>query len=210
MVTVVIVDDHPAIRLAMKMTLESQGGFQIVSDAATGPAALAAVREHSPELLILDLELPGMPGLAVIERIRSSGSKVKLLVVSAQQEAIFATRAMQAGADGFVSKSEDLLKVAEAARSIMAGYSVFPSSALVAFSHQGAESAVPTTLSTLTDRELVVVQYLARGMNNKEIGDLLLISNKTVSSFKARIFDKLGISSIVELIDFARSHHLIT
>jgi two-component system response regulator EvgA len=96
-------------------------------------------------------------------------------------------------------------KVAEAAKSVVAGYSVFPTSAIVSFTNTGA-----TPLSNLTDRELTVMQHLACGMNNREIGDLLLISNKTVSTFKARIFDKLGISTIVELVDFARRHQLIT
>ena len=88
---------------------------------------------------------------------------------------------------------------------VMAGYSVFPTSAIVSLSNPHA-----SPLSALTNRELAVLQYLARGMNNREIGEILLISNKTVSTFKARIFDKLCISTIVELVDFARMNHLIT
>jgi DNA-binding NarL/FixJ family response regulator len=204
MYSVVVVDDHPAICLAVKATLEASSEFQVVGEAASGLAALAIIRENPPTLVILDLDLPGMSGLSLIGRIRAEHPAIKLLVLSAQQETIYATRTMQAGASGFLSKNEDLRKVAEAAQSVVAGYSVFPTTAIVSFTNTGA-----SPLSSLTDRELSVLQHLARGMNNREIGDLLLISNKTVSTFKARIFDNLSISTIVELIDFARRHQLV-
>lgn len=205
MYSVVVVDDHPAICLAVKATLEASGEFEVVGEAASGQPALAIIREKLPTLVILDLDLPGMSGLNLIGRIRAEHPDIKLLVLSAQQETIFATRTMQAGAGGFLSKGDDMRKVAEAAKSVVAGYSVFPTSAIVSFTNTGA-----SPLSNLTDRELTVMQHLARGMNNREIGDLLLVSNKTVSTFKARIFDKLGISTIVELVDIARRHQLIT
>ena len=205
MYSVVVVDDHPAICLAVKVTIEAISGFKVVGLAETGPAALAIIREKSPALVILDLDLPGMSGLSLIGRIRGEFSGTKVLVLSAQHESIFSTRAMQAGADGFLSKNEDMRKLAEGAKSVMAGYSVFPTSAIVSLSNPHA-----SPLSALTNRELAVLQYLARGMNNREIGEILLISNKTVSTFKARIFDKLCISTIVELVDFARMNHLIT
>jgi DNA-binding NarL/FixJ family response regulator len=202
--SVVVVDDHPAICLAVKATLEAAGGFEVVGEAASGQPALAIIRERSPTLVILDLDLPGMSGLSLIGRIRAERPDIKVLVLSAQQETIFATRAMQAGASGFISKNEDMHKMAEAAQSVLAGYSVFPTAAIASFTNTGA-----SPLSSLTDRELAVLQHLARGMNNRDIGELLLISNKTVSTFKARIFEKLGISTIVELVDFARRHQLI-
>jgi len=205
--SVVVVDDHPAICLAVKATIERDGDFKVVGEASTGPAALAIVRDQSPSLVIVDLDLPGMNGLSLIGRIRDDHPGVRLLVLSAQRESIFAIRALKAGADGFVSKTEDMRKVAEAARSVLAGYSVFPVSALALFKDAGA-GAGASQLSSLTDRELTVLQHLARGMNNREIGDLLHISNKTVSTFKARIFEKLGISTIMEAVDVARRHHL--
>ncbi len=205
MYSVVVVDDHPAICLAVKVTLEASGEFEVVGEAASGQAALAIIRENPPTLVILDLDLPGMSGLSLIARIRAEHPAIKMLVLSAQQETIFATRTMQAGANCFLSKSEDMRRVAEAAKSVVSGYSVFPTSAIVSFTNTGA-----SPLSNLTDRELTVLQHLARGMNNREIGELLLISNKTVSTFKARILDKLGISTLVELVDFARRHRLIT
>ncbi len=205
----VIVDDHPAIRLAVRTVLEASGLFKIVGEADSGPSALNIIRDHQPALVILDLDLPRMNGLELIERLKASNPSIKLLVLSAQQEGIFASRALQAGANGFMSKSEGMSSVVQAAQSVLAGYSVFPSSALGAFA--GSQGNSPADLiKTLSDRELTVLQQLARGMSNKEIGDALLISNKTVSSYKTRQFEKLNISTLVELVDFARANGLIT
>ena len=205
----VIVDDHPAIRLAVRSVLEASGLFKVVGEADSGPTALTTIREQQPALVILDLDLPKMNGLELIERVKASSPAIRLLVLSAQQESIFATRALQAGANGFMSKSEGMSSIVQAAQSVLAGYSVFPSSALGTLSGSGGSSPAEL-IKTLSDRELTVLQQLARGMSNKEIGDALLISNKTVSSYKTRLFEKLNISTLVELVDFARANHLIT
>jgi len=207
--SIVIVDDHPAIRLAVRSVMEGSGQYRVVGEADNGPAALALIREVQPALAILDLDLPKMSGLELIERVKVAQPGTKLLVLSAQQEGIFATRALQAGANGFLSKSEGMNAIVQAAHTVLSGYSVFPSTALAGpSSSTGASGA--DLVKTLSDRELTVLQYLGRGMSNKEIGDALLISNKTVSSYKTRLFEKLNISTLVELIDFARANHLIT
>ena len=209
MQSVVIVDDHPAIRLAVRSVLEAGGNLSVVGEAENGPSAITTVRELRPDLVILDLDLPRMNGLELIERLRAIDPALRLLVLSAQQESIFATRALQAGANGFMSKSEDMGSLVQAAASVLAGYSVFPSSALVSLSGSPGTSTA-TLIRALSDRELTVLQHLARGQSNKEIADTLLISNKTVSSYKTRIFEKLGISTLVELVDIARANDLIT
>jgi len=209
MYSVVVVDDHPAIRLAVKSVLEGSGQFKVMAEVDNGPAALTIIREEHPDLAVLDLDLPKLSGLELIERLKGSQPRTKLLVLTGQQESIFAARAMQAGANGFMSKAEDLQSLVPAALAVLAGYSMFPNSALEVLS--GIAGLSPDALlKSLSDRELTVLQNLARGMSNKEIADTLLISNKTVSSYKIRIFEKLGISSVVELVDFARVHHLIS
>lgn len=205
--TTVIVDDHPAIRLAVRSALESSGVFKVVGEADNGPAALSVIRTHLPALVILDLDLPRMSGLELIDRLRVSNPDIQVLVLSAQQESVFAARALQAGASGFISKSEDLSAIVQAARSVLAGYSVFPSSALAGGPRLGG-AAQAGAIESLSDRELTVLQYLARGLSNKEVGAALQISNKTVSSCKSRLLEKLKISTMVELVDFARAHRL--
>src|ERR1700761_2729743 len=130
--SVIIVADHPAIRLAVRSALAATGDFEIVGEAADGPSALALIREHRPALVILDLDLPRLSGLDLIERVKRSQPTTKLLVLSAQQESIFAVRTVQAGANGFMSKHEDMQAVVLAAQTILAGYNMFPTSALAA------------------------------------------------------------------------------
>ena len=205
--TTVIVDDHPAIRLAVRSALESSGFFKVVGEADSGPAALSVIRTQLPALVILDLDLPKMSGLELIERLKASNPDIQVLVLSAQEESIFAARALQAGASGFLSKAEDLPAIVQAARSVLAGYSVFPSAVLNG-SPRPATSTGSELIRSLSDRELTVLQYLARGLSNKEVGEALQISNKTVSSCKSRLLEKLKISTLVELVDFARAHRL--
>jgi DNA-binding NarL/FixJ family response regulator len=207
--SILIVDDHPAIRLAVRSVMEGSGHYQVIGEADSGPAALSLIRELQPAMIILDLDLPKMNGLELIERVKATQPNVRVLVLSAQQEAIFATRALHAGANGFLSKSEGMASIVQAAQAVMSGYSVFPSTAL-AGSSAGTGTSGAELLKTLSDRELTVLQQLARGMSNKEIGEALLISNKTVSSYKTRLFEKLNISTLVELVDFARANHLVT
>lgn len=208
--TVIVVDDHPAIRLAVRSALEASGELKVVGEAGDGPTALAAIRDQHPDLVILDLDLPRLSGLDLIERVRKSQPATKLLVLSAQQESIFAARTVQAGANGFMSKSEKMSAVVQAAQTVLAGYSLFPSSALSSQVNPHSPATPDALIKTLSDRELTVLQYLARGMSNKEIAETLLISNKTISSYKTRIFEKLRISTLVELVDFTRAHHLIS
>lgn len=208
--SVIIIDDHPAIRLAVRSALEAVEDFEVTGEAGDGPSGLALIREQRPDLVILDLDLPRLSGLDLIERVRKSHLATKLLVLSAQQESVFALRTVQAGANGFMSKHENMQSVVQAARTVLAGYNMFPSSALSAHASPKAGTSAEGLLRTLSDRELTVLQYLARGMSNKEIAETLIISNKTISSYKTRIFDKLGISTLVELVDFTRAHHLDT
>src|SRR4051812_18447366 len=167
MYSVVVVDAHPAICFAVKATIEADGEFEVVGSAHSGPAALPMIQEKMPALVILDLDLPpGMSGLGLIGHIRTEHPAIKILVLAAQQEAVFARHALRSGAGAFLSKSEDVRLVGDAAKSLMAGYSVFPHSAILALRKSGG-----LPLSTLTDRELTVLQQLARGMSHREIAD---------------------------------------
>lgn len=208
--SVVVVDDHPAIRLAVRTALEATGQFEVIGEAGDGPSALAVIREYQPHLVVLDLDLPRLNGLDVIERVRKGQPETKLLVLSGQDESIFGARAVKAGANAFISKSEDMQRLIQAAQAVLAGYSIFASSILTSQSTFVDGARPGALIRRLSDRELTVLQHLARGLSNKEIAEMLLISNKTISGYKARIFEKLNISSLVELVDFSRAHHLVT
>jgi two-component system, NarL family, response regulator EvgA len=205
MTTVLIVDDHPAMRLVIATQLSKLLGISEVVEADNGQVAVELARQRAPDLAILDLDIPRINGLDVIPRLKLVHPAIRVLVLSGHDPATFASRAMRAGAQGFVGKSQDIKEIVRGVEAVLAGYSVFPTAA-------GAGEAVfaaatrseDDKLKSLSDKELVILQMLAKGLSNKAIGDALFISNKTVSSHKTRIMHKLNANSLVALVDLAR------
>ncbi|MCS6755435.1 response regulator transcription factor [Pseudomonas aeruginosa] len=204
---ILIVDDHPVIRMAMKMLLEAEG-HQIVGDTDNGVDAISLGRELKPDLVILDIGIPRLDGLEVISRLMVLALPLKILVLTGQSASLFALRSMQAGAAGFVCKQGGLAELVTAVNAVASGYSYFPSSAMRPV-QQGAYSDDVELLGRLSDREVSVLQYLSQGYSNKQISEQMLISNKTVSTYKARLLLKLNAGSLVDLIEFAKRNTLI-
>ena len=204
---ILIVDDHPVIRMAMKMLLEAEG-HQIVGDTDNGVDAISLGRELKPDLVILDIGIPRQDGLEVISRLMVLALPLKILVLTGQSASLFALRSMQAGAAGFVCKQGGLAELVTAVNAVASGYSYFPSSAMRPV-QQGAYSDDVELLGRLSDREVSVLQYLSQGYSNKQISEQMFISNKTVSTYKARLLLKLNAGSLVDLIEFAKRNTLI-
>lgn len=212
MPTVLIVDDHPALRLIIRTQLQQQLDITEVVEADNGQSAVELARQHRPDLAILDLDIPRINGLDVIPRLKLAHPLMRVLVLSGQAPAIFAARALRSGAQGFVGKSQDMKEIVRSIEAVLAGYSVFPTTA------GGAGRDAPLTefdiddeakLKLLSDKELVILQMLARGLSNKHVGDALFISDKTISTYKTRLQEKLGLASLAALIEFAALHKLI-
>ena len=204
MTTVLVVDDHPSLRLVLKTHLAQVLGVTGILEADNGQSAIQAVKDSQPGLVILDIDIPKINGLDVIPRIKSIQPDIRILVVSGQDQAIFSPRVKLAGANGYVSKSQEISEILRCVEAILAGYTVFPNTdGQQASRHTGSARNVDR-LSRLSDKEIVIMQMLARGMSNKEVGEALFISNKTVSTHKTRIMEKLEVQTLLELIDFAR------
>ncbi|OJB29787.1 hypothetical protein BGV56_23955 [Burkholderia ubonensis] len=205
---ILVVDDHPAIRLAIRTVLSRTQEAGQIHEAANANDALTLLREHPIELAILDIEIPGGDGLRLLKRIRAEGLKTRVLIFSAMDEGIYSVRASKAGANGFLSKRNDIAQILIAVKTILSGYLFFPAEAGSALYHDRTRQSANRT-GGLTDRELTVLRGLARGSSNRQIGEDLCISNKTVSTYKSNIFEKLGVSSVVGLADYARRNGLI-
>ncbi|MDT6963764.1 MULTISPECIES: response regulator transcription factor [unclassified Cupriavidus] len=205
MTTILIVDDHPALRLALRANVCDLMEVTQVYEADNGQAAIDHVRQHKPDLVILDLDIPRPNGIEAVPQMRSLHPSIRVLILSAQDPLQCAARAFQAGAHGYVSKTQDLDAITRCAESVLAGFTVFPSLAQRDPTNMGRTPG----LHNLSDKEMEILRMLARGMSNKVIGKALFISNKTVSSYKARIMGKLGAESVVDLADFARRHRLV-
>lgn len=206
--SVLIVDDHPVVRLAVKVLLEKHD-MQVVGETDNGLDAIELVREHVPSVVILDIGIPKLDGLKVLSRIKALGLPTEVLVLTSQSVESFCKRCIQLGARGFVNKEEDLSNLVVALNAVLAGYTFYPSQ-VTDVSKPAAEQLSETELiGSLTDREMIVLQYLAQGYSNKAISEKLFLSNKTVSTYKARLLQKLGLGSQVGLAEFAKRHGLI-
>lgn len=193
-----IVDDHPAICFALKAMLEKDGLFEVES-AGDGIRAMAVVKEKAPDLLVLDISLARMDGMEILTRVKQYNPAIKVLILTGQPAEIYAPRTLRAGADGFLSKDYDLARIAPICQQILDGYCCFPAFCLKALSCDTGGDDQHNLLNKLSDREMAVLRYLLEGKTNKEIADLLLLSNKTISTYKTRLFEKTGTNDINKL-----------
>ncbi|NMX91257.1 MULTISPECIES: response regulator transcription factor [unclassified Pseudomonas] len=203
-----VVDDHPFIRSSVKMLLK-QEHFDVVAEADNGADAVQMAREHEPDLIVLDIAMPKLDGLEVIARICALGLKCKILVLTSQSPLFYSMRCMKAGAAGYISKTNDLNELIKAIKAVMDGYTFFPNLANSSVRRSDVETTDLELIQRLSDRELTILQQLSQGLSNKEIGDAMLLSNKTVSTYKTRLIEKLNVKSVVYLADFAKRNNLI-
>lgn len=205
---VLIVDDHPFIRTSVCMQLR-QDCLEVVGQAGNGVDAVRLTRECVPDLVVLDLVLPDMDGLQVLIRIREMPRPPKVLVLTSHLADYFSLRCMQAGASGFLSKRDNLEELSKAVLALRSGFSYFPDVSFSSVNHKDRVTSEVQRIASLSDREVIILQYLARGLSNKTIGELMFISNKTVSTYKTRLLEKLRVGSLIEMADLARRNQLI-
>lgn len=205
---VLVVDDHPFMRAGVRLIL-TQEGFEVVGEAESGWSAIEMARELLPDLIVLDLLIPDLDGLGVLEQLNVPGANFKTLVLTEQSADHFSGRCMRAGALGFVSKSSGLDELASAALAVTNGYTYFPQTAFNPIQGAEVEASEAQRIASLSDQERMVLQQLLRGFSNKEIGEGIQISNKTVSTYKSRVFAKLKVRSLVSLAGMARRNGLL-
>jgi len=201
---ILIVDDHPTVRFAARLLLEREG-YEVVGEAHDGVSAVSLCQELNPEVVILDLGLPRLDGLSVLERLRALAPAPRIMVFTGLPPRLFAKRCIEAGASAFVRKDEDLQILIGALRAVLSGYSYLPDAQrLTPRSHSESDR-----LDRLSNREFEVMRQLAKGATNNEIAEAMILSSKTISTYKTRIMDKLQVRSLAELLDLANRHEMI-
>ncbi|MFJ5282965.1 response regulator [Pseudomonas rustica] len=208
MYKVIVVDDHPFVRASVKALL-SQDGFDIVGETGNGQEAIRLVRDLQPDLIVLDIGIPDLDGFEVINRLSGLSRAVKVLVLSTQSPEQFSIRCKHAGAAGYVCKNDELAELSKAARAVMSGYTYFPNIAFSSVRKLDGDADEQQRLGTVSDREMRVLQQLAKGFSNKQIADTMFLSNKTISTYKSRLLEKLELKSVVELAELAKRNGLI-
>ena len=205
---VLIADDHSLIRSAMKILMQNQG-YDVVAEATNGADAVQLARFHHVDLMVLDITMPGLDGLEVINRVRASGLNTRILVLTSQSPLFYSQRCMKAGAAGFITKSQDLTELLRAIKVIMDGYTFFPYLAASSVRNSDSTMSDIELIQHLSARELYILQQIARGLSNKKIAEDMILSSKTISTYKTRLIEKLNIKSVVYLADFAKRNDLI-
>ena len=206
--SLLLVDDHTVVREGLKRLIDPQANQWSITEAGTGFQAIECLRRQPFDLAIVDLSMPGMSGLELTRRIKSEFPSVAVLVLTMHSEEQYAIRALQAGANGFVTKDTAATELVAAVRKVASG-GVFLSALLAerVVQQLNGQSPVPD-LQMLTNRELDILQRIVNGQRPVDIADSLHLSIKTISTHKKRIQEKLKLDSTAALIRFGLEHRL--
>ncbi|MCZ4335572.1 response regulator transcription factor [Aeromonas hydrophila] len=204
MARIMIVDDHPAIRMAVSILLQHDQ-HNICGEADNGVDAVQECKRLQPDLLIVDIGIPKLDGIEVILRVKELLPSICVIVLSAQTSHHFMLRCYQAGADGFVSKLEDISIIKDAVTLCLAGTPFFLRS-VISKGKYSSDMSQQDVLATLSNREMSVLRAICTGMSNKQIAGNMLLSEKTISTYKSRIMQKLQVKNMVDLLNFAKQY----
>ena len=196
----VLADDHAVVRAGIRQFLEAAGGIQVVAEVGDGPAAVEAVKAHSPDVVVLDIQMPGMTGIEVTRWVRANASRTGVLILSAFDDDPYILAVLQAGANGYVLKTADAADIVQAVRAVHEGKSALDPEIARKVMAQVSGRSLSVPVERPTDRELEVLALAARGYTNKAIGLQLGISDRTVQGHLAKTFDKLQASSRTEAV----------
>jgi DNA-binding NarL/FixJ family response regulator len=193
-ITVLIADDHPVVRQGLQVLLSVTGDIEVVGEAADGGQAVALAAELDPDVILLDLKLPVMDGIAVLRELRDRGRGARALVLTSAPDRSLVSLAVQAGAAGFLYKDVDPDALVRAIRSVHDGHTLLAPDAAGSLLRSGAAAPAVQGIGALTAREREVLAQIADGRSNREIARLLRVSEKTVKTHVSSVLAKLGVA----------------
>lgn len=209
---VVIADDHSVVRQGIRGVLEEIDGLTVVAEAGDGDEALALVMEHAPDVVVLDVNMPGRTGLEVTAALRAEGASVRVLILSMHDDPEYVLQAVRAGADGYVLKDVAPAELRDAVVSVFDGHEHFTGRVTqqlgVGLRKEIEAEQLRSRLDSLTRRETEVLVLVAEGMTNREIGEKLTISPRTVETHRERVMGKLRVRTVAGLTRFVVEHGL--
>jgi DNA-binding NarL/FixJ family response regulator len=204
-IRVLIADDHAILREGVRALLELTDDIEVVGDAADGSAAVEQAKALQPDVILMDIAMPGLGGIEAALEIRKLGLRSRVLVLSQYEDREYVRRLLKAGVAGYVLKKSAGSQLAEAIRAVQRGGLVLdPEVARTAMEEGGTATPTETDpYETLTDREKQVLKLVAEGRSNKEVAEVLGISVKTAMSHRERVMEKLSLHNRTELVRFA-------
>lgn len=209
MIRLMIADDHAIMREGLKQLFSLVGDIEVVAEATNGGAAIERLRDVEPDILLLDMTMPGISGEDLIARIRSHHTGLPILILSMHNEPPIARRALKAGANGYVTKDRDPETLLGAIRKVAGGGRYLDPLLAEQLAFDATGIGAQPGHDCLTDREFQVLRFIAQGVGVNDVANRLAISNKTVSTHKARLMEKMGFASNAELVRYAVEHKLV-
>jgi DNA-binding NarL/FixJ family response regulator len=212
-IQILIVDDHAVLRKGLRMLLTSQDDMTVVGEAADGATALELTRATKPDVVTLDLTMPGVGGLSILESLRKECPSARVLVLTMHDDPAYLKAVLAAGGVGYVTKTADESEVLSAVRAVSQGRTYFSLSmndALVrTLLGEDPKPAAATGTEALTEREREVLSLVAQGHTNQQVADRLYLSIKTIETYRGRLMSKLGFDHRVQLVQYALQNGLL-
>lgn len=210
-VNVMITDDHSMIREGLKQLLELEGDFKVVAEAADGVECISKLEEVTPDVLLLDINMPNMNGLEVLQKMKEKRIKVKVLVLTIHSEVEYLLKAVDIGVNGYLLKDSESAELKKAINTVVNGENYIQPSLIPVLNAKMIDRDKDIVkIESLTKRELEVLKNLSYGMYNKEIAEKLDISERTVKNHISNIFKKIEVTDRTQAAVFAIRNNLIT
>lgn len=210
MIKVLVVDDHDLVRAGITRMLRDEPGIEVVGEACSGEEAVQYARTGNLDIVLMDLRMPGIGGLEAIRKIKRIDDSIGVIAVTAVEDDLFPSRVMQAGASAYITKGADIQEMVKAIRVVNAGQRyISPDIAQKLALRPFQPEAEKNVFDRLSEREMQIAMMIVNCQKVQEISDKLCLSPKTVNSYRYRIFDKLEISSDVELTLLAVRHGML-
>lgn len=208
-IKVLVVDDHDLVRIGISRMLADVEGIKVVGEAGSGEEAVRKVRELSPDVVLMDVQMPGIGGLEATRKIQRIDDGIQVIAVTVCDEEPFPSRLLQAGASGYLTKGADLQEMVRAIRTVHVGQKYISADIAQRMALKPFKEEKASPFEQLSERELQIALMVVNCIRVQEISDKLCLSPKTVNSYRYRIFEKLAIDSDVELTLLAVRHGLV-
>ncbi len=209
LIKVLIVDDHALVRMGIRRLLDDLPDMDVVADADSGEKALLLVKTYNPDVVLLDMKMPGIDGWEVTRRLKKSHPQVKVIAVTAVCSEPMPTRVLQLGAMGYLTKESGAEEMAAAIRKVAKGEKYLSAEIAQKMAINSLVAAQDSPFDLLSEREMQVMLMITSGMTVQDIADRLFLSSKTINGYRYRMFEKLGIKNDVELTFLAMKHQII-
>lgn len=209
MIKVLIVDDHALVRMGIRRLLDDLPDMQVIAEAENGEEALILVKTHKPDVVLLDMKMPGIDGWEVTRRLKKSNPLVKIIAVTAVCAEPLPSRVLQLGAMGYLTKESGVEEMAAAIRKVAKGERYLSAEVAQKMAINSLESVKDSPFDALSEREMQVMFMITTGMEVADIAERLFLSTKTVNGYRYRMFEKLAIKNDVELTYLAMKHRVI-